>query len=213
MSDEGSQTGNTTSKERKTLWYSIEEIGQEGSCPSCGIVTFHLKNVLSHVKRCFSIKKVGPIYRLYGYTECKCGILLANSEKAKKLHHCAGEVPAFEFDMNSLRKSVIPPTFAHKPKNVSREPLQPKPWIRNFVSPLKINVDNMQDSSQPAPYVRNFDICTNKQEPQDVSVYSISSNNGAILVRGMKPSITDTDEIVIKKRALRLPTLKEGKGS
>lgn len=75
-------------QDRKTYWYTVNEIKNEATCPSCGRSIDKFKNLTAHVKRCFSIKKIGPIYRLHGYVECKCGLLIADNTKAQKLHVC-----------------------------------------------------------------------------------------------------------------------------
>lgn len=46
------------------------------------------KNRFAHIKKCFSIRKLGPVYRLHGYAECICGLLIADMPKAKKMHVC-----------------------------------------------------------------------------------------------------------------------------
>ncbi|XP_064548233.1 uncharacterized protein LOC135435218 [Drosophila montana] len=210
-------------QDRKTYWYTVNEIKNEATCPSCGRSIDKFKNLTAHVKRCFSIKKIGPIYRLHGYVECKCGLLIADNTKAQKLHVCMGEVPAFEPDLTYVRKKPTPEDRKATDKRMSlsphleRELLQPKPWIRNFVSPFKLDIENLHDNPKPEPRVRNFDlpVSSGKRAPKNVSVYSIGSNNGTIFVTGQAPppSSGNQNVILIKKRALRLPQLKGDKCS
>ncbi|XP_017867536.1 PREDICTED: uncharacterized protein LOC108616665 [Drosophila arizonae] len=222
---------------RKTYWYTVNEIKNKSICPSCGRSIEKFKNLTAHVKRCFSIKKIGPIYRLHGYVECKCGLLIADNTKAQKLHVCMGEVPAFEPDLSYVRK--LPESDKDQVRNqdherdrdherdheedrdgdqqqaddnrshqLERELLQPKPWIRNFVSPFKLDIENIHVNSKPEPRVRNFDMPVSKREPKNVSVYSIGTNNGTIYVTGRTSQSGNQNVILIKKRALRLPQLK-----
>ncbi|XP_062133538.1 uncharacterized protein LOC133843824 [Drosophila sulfurigaster albostrigata] len=228
MSSEESTAASKASKsfkDRKTFWYTVDEISEEGTCPSCGRSMDKFKNVTAHVKRCFSIKKIGPIYRLHGYVECKCGLLIADNTKAKKLHLCTGEVPAFEPELNyeqlkpspALSLSIDQGSTANRltassPCLEEKKQL-PKPWIRNFVSPFKLDVENMPENTKPEPRVRNFDMPSNRLEPQNVSVYSISSNNGAIFVTGQSPKSGKKSVILIQRPKLRLPRLKGSKYS
>lgn len=210
---------NKSLKDRKTFWYTLDQIINEGECPSCGRSLRKFKNITPHVKRCFSIKKIGPLYRLHGYVECKCGLLIADNAKAKKLHLCMGEVPAFEPECNYTQIEISPAlSMATDHQTISSphlEPefLQPKPWIRNFVSPLKLDIESMQENTKPEPRVRNFDMASSSSESQNVSVYSISSNNGAISVKGQSPKSGKKGVMLIKKRNLRLPRLTDGKNS
>lgn len=208
-------------QDRKTYWYTVNEIKNEATCPSCGRSIDKFKNLTAHVKRCFSIKKIGPIYRLHGYVECKCGLLIADNTKAQKLHVCMGEVPAFEPDLSYVRKQPesdkdqdhdrdhdqeqAPDNRSH---HLERDLLQPKPWIRNFVSPFKLDIENIHVNRKPEPRVRNFDMPVSKHEPKNVSVYSIGTNNGIIYVTGRTSQSGNQNMILIKKRALRLPQLK-----
>ncbi|XP_034477555.1 uncharacterized protein LOC117784064 [Drosophila innubila] len=207
-------------KDRKTFWYTVNELMKNEVCPSCGRSMNKFKNITAHVKRCFSIKKIGPIYRLHGYNECICGLLIADNAKAKKLHLCTGEVPAFEPELNyeQLRSSSnlsnqddqsTGNQILSSP-HLERELLQPKPWIRNFVSPFKLDIENVQDNTKSEPRVRNFDMASNNLEPEphNVSVYSIGSNNGAIFVRGHSGKSQTTNFILKRDPRLRLPSLK-----
>lgn len=101
------------------------------------------------------------------------------------------------------------------PPRLERELLPPKPWIRNFVSPFKLDIENMHENIKPEPRVRNFDMAasSSRLEPQNVSVYSISSNNGSICVTGHSPRSGKSSVILISKPALRLPKLNNGKNS
>ncbi|EDW02313.1 uncharacterized protein LOC6560800 [Drosophila grimshawi] len=186
-------------QDRKTYWYTVGEIKNAAICPSCGSTTDKFKkNITAHVKRCFSIKKIGPIYRLHGYVECKCGFLIADNTKAQKLHVCMGEVPAFEPDLSYMSKTAAPTV------HLNRELLMPKPWIRNFVSPFKLDIENIQANPKTKPRVRNFEMPASNLEPQNVSVYSISSSNGTILIKGQD----NRNVLTIRKRVLRLPRIK-----
>ncbi|KAH8297271.1 hypothetical protein KR044_009266 [Drosophila immigrans] len=212
-------------KNRKTFWYTVDEISEEATCPSCGRSMDKFKNVTAHVKRCFSIRKIGPIYRLHGYIECKCGLLIADNTKAKKLHLCVGEVPAFEPEISFEHLETSPALSATTDQQTAgnritsssprleRKQQLPKPWIRNFVSPFKLDIENMQENTKPEPRVRNFDMPPNRLEPQNVSVYSIRLNNGTIFVTGQSPKSGKKSVILIRKPDLRLPRLKGSKYS
>ncbi|KAH8407551.1 hypothetical protein KR222_005283 [Zaprionus bogoriensis] len=201
-------------RDRKTIWYTVNEICQEGVCPSCGRSLDKFKNVTAHAKRCFSIKKIGPIYRLHGYVECQCGLLIADNTKAKKLHLCMGAVPAFEPDLSYISATAAEAAASPAQAQPQHERAPPKPWIRNFVTPIKLDIENMHENIKSEPRVRNFDIpATSKLEPHNVSVYSISSNNGAICVTGHSQKSGKRSIILISKPALRLPRLKSSRAS
>ncbi|KAH8372172.1 hypothetical protein KR093_010387, partial [Drosophila rubida] len=193
---------------RKTFWYTVDEISEEGTCPSCGRSVHKFKNVTAHVKRCFSIKKIGPLYRLHGYIECKCGLLIADNTKAKKLHLCMQlrTSAALSVARDEQIKSTSNRLMSPSPRLEDKRQM-PKPWIRNFVSPFKLDLENMQENTKPERRVRNFDMPSNRLEPQNVSVYSISSNNGAIYVTGQSPKSGKRSVILIRKPELRLPRL------
>ncbi|KAM8711476.1 hypothetical protein ACLKA7_000595 [Drosophila subpalustris] len=195
-------------KDRKTIWYTKTELSKKGTCPSCGRSIGKFKNITAHVKRCFSIKKIGPIHRLHGYVECKCGLLIADSNKAKKLHICMGEVPAFEPELNYAQTETPPALRDDQTAGNQGKMFPPKPWIRNFVSPIKLDIENRQVNTKSEPRVRNFDMAANSLEPHNVSVYSISSNNGAIFVKGHSPKSGKKGVLLISKPELRLPRLK-----
>jgi len=74
---------------KEAIWYTIGELVEMLECPGCGISMVSFKNRFAHVKKCFSIKRRGPLYRIYGYAECKCGLLIADTVKAQKLHCCS----------------------------------------------------------------------------------------------------------------------------
>ncbi|XP_030369985.1 uncharacterized protein LOC115620736 [Scaptodrosophila lebanonensis] len=202
------------SKGRKELWYSLNELLGETYCPSCGRQMDRFKMPLAHAKRCFSIKKVGPIYRLHGYVECKCGLLIADNTKAKKLHLCLGEVPAFEPDLTYVHKRPLSPepqTDEQPPikpvKSLERELLQPKPWIRNFVTPLQLASVKANIKPKP-PRVRNFDMALPTQEPQDVWIYSITHGNDENSEDGLSEWMLHTEEepvVRLRKRMAKLP--------
>lgn len=133
-----------------------------------------------------------------------------------------GEVPAFEPDLSFVRIEREQPASSDKiAMSVSPAPRLerelPKPWIRNFVSPFKLDIENMHENIKPEPRVRNFDMAAaasnSRLEPQNVSVYSISSNNGTICVTGHSPKSGKKSFILISKPALRLPKMNNDKYS
>lgn len=75
-------------------------------CPGCGISMVSFKNRFAHIKKCFSIKRRGPLYRIHGYAECKCGFLIADTEKARKLHCCSVNKQC-AFDVNKYYKVSV----------------------------------------------------------------------------------------------------------
>lgn len=138
------------------------------------------------------------------------------------LHLFQGEVPAFEPDLSYVRIEREQPASSDKiTMSVSPAPRLerelPKPWIRNFVSPFKLDIENMHENIKPEPRVRNFDMAAaasnSRLEPRNVSVYSISSNNGAICVTGQSPKSGKKSFILISKPALRLPKVNNDKYS
>ncbi|KAH8400707.1 hypothetical protein KR009_000516, partial [Drosophila setifemur] len=148
---------------RTTIWYSIGSVVEEPECPSCGRSMQCFKNRPAHVKKCFSIRRLGPVYRIHGYSECKCGMLIADTPKAKKLHICMvsivqeshlqkynvsffqGSIPAFEPGIPYETENPTPPKpspserHCSPPRILENIVLQPKSkvWIRNFSSPIK----------------------------------------------------------------------------
>ncbi|XP_043947865.1 uncharacterized protein LOC108036215 [Drosophila biarmipes] len=215
--------GNPFSVELKeSIWYTTGELVEMLECPGCGISMVSFKNRLSHVKKCFSIKRRGPLYRIYGYAECKCGLLIADTLKAQKLHCCSGKVRPWKPPKtapsippkSTADNSPTPPTqFILK-----SEPVKPtgKTWIRNFISPIKQNNVSSVDvsySNKPTsrPRVRNFDR-SRKQAPKEVCVYSIIKRNGVISVAGrsiLRQRGSNENPIIIKKRILRLPVINQ----
>ncbi|XP_033252062.1 uncharacterized protein LOC117191252 [Drosophila miranda] len=215
QSRESSKKEAPTNRSRKTVWYTIDDVLQETVCPSCGRKMIAFKNPIAHVKKCFSIRRLGTVYRLHGYTECKCGLLISDKPKAKKLHVCVGAVPDFDpvlsYDPEEpLSLSLAPeaspapePSPAKHPpvKIFEKKVLQPKAevWIRNFVTPIKVDYTEVPEVEKPIsknnpnlkptpkPRVRNFDRRTICQEPDDVCVYSIIRKNGAISIAELSP--------------------------
>ncbi|EDW73994.1 uncharacterized protein Dwil_GK21693 [Drosophila willistoni] len=172
-----------------TFWYDINEVIEESICPSCGRPMTKFKNRCAHIKRCFAIRKLGPVYRIKGYMECKCGMLINDNPKAQKLHVCAGEVPAFEPHIN-----YNPPV--PNESIATSEPQLP-------ILPLK-----------PKHRVRNFDLSATNTEPDvDCDVYSIErqdsdSNDIIVAVKicsKLRQKPTSKVDMVIKKRLMQLP--------
>ncbi|KRK00214.1 uncharacterized protein LOC6531422 [Drosophila yakuba] len=176
---------------RETIWYTIGELVKMVVCPGCGISMVSFKNRFAHIKKCFSIKRRGPLYRIHGYAECKCGFLIADTEKARKLHCCSGKLRPC--------KPFIP-AEAKPPAKEPAEEVQPskreqalQPLIRNFISPIKQHEFPCLDISYSSksnpkptsrPRVRNFDRPPRSQAPKEVCVYSIIRRNGTISVTG-----------------------------
>ncbi|KAH8269436.1 hypothetical protein KR018_002975 [Drosophila ironensis] len=190
---------------RPTIWYSIEAVVEESECPSCGRPMKSFKNRPAHVKKCFAIRKLGPVYRLHGYAECKCGLLIADTPKAKKLHVCLGTIPDFNPNVSyepppMPAKPPAPPPAAKRSRSPQRTQkpeknpvLQAKSkiWVRNFSSPIRPKGVLLLDDScfeaaepQPRPRVRNFDKPHRSRSPDEVSVYSIIRQNGSIVLTG-----------------------------
>ncbi|BFG05698.1 uncharacterized protein DMAD_04377 [Drosophila madeirensis] len=231
QSGESSKKGAPINSLRKTVWYTIDKVLEEPVCPSCGRKMIAFKNPIAHVKKCFSIRRLGTVYRLHGYTECKCGLLISDKPKAKKLHVCVGAVPDFDPALSyepeePLRASPKPaPSPAkHQPlKILEQKVLQPKAevWIRNFVSPIKVDYTEMPEvekprpkhslNLKPKPRVRNFDRRTSCQQPDDVSVYSIIRKNGGISIAVCSPeskrAVNENNEIQIGKAAAPRPPM------
>nr|XP_044251866.1 uncharacterized protein LOC108069333 [Drosophila takahashii] len=202
---------------RETYWYTIKELAEMLECPGCGISMVSFKNRLPHVKKCFSIKRRGPLYRIHGYAECKCGLLIADTIKAQKLHCCLGKSrPCKPFKPEEI---IIPESSsADSPHpqelTIKSEPLQPKrkTWIRNFMSPIKqrdVPFLDISYTNKTEPRVRNFDRPSRKQAPKEVSVYSIIRRNGVISVTGRSILKQRSNEnlVIVKKRRLRLPAI------
>ncbi|EDV37721.2 uncharacterized protein Dana_GF19767 [Drosophila ananassae] len=217
---------------RQTIWYSIENAVEEKECPSCGKPMKSFKNRFAHIKKCFSIRKLGPVYRLHGYAECICGLLIADMPKAKKMHVCLGKIPAFEpevyFESLPPVPAASPPPEPSLPES-SRLPekntiLKPKKqvWIRNFSSPIKPRGVQLLDTSplekprarvSTLPRVRNFDRPPPAPSPEEVCVYSIIRQNGSIALtgrsiltqRGCNENIT-----IVRKRIMRQGARKGG---
>ncbi|XP_022222062.2 uncharacterized protein LOC111073840 [Drosophila obscura] len=217
QSGESSKKGAPIQRLRKTVWYTIDKVLEETVCPSCGRAMTAFKNPIAHVKKCFSIRRLGTVYRLHGYTECKCGLLISDKPKAKKLHVCVGAVPDFDPALSFEPEEPLPespkpassklasskhaPSPAkHQPlKSLEHKVLQPKAevWIRNFVTPIKVDYTEMPEvekqtfkhnpNLKPKPRVRNFDRRTICQQPDDVCVYSIIRKNGAISIAVHSP--------------------------
>ncbi|XP_017044381.1 uncharacterized protein LOC108090280 isoform X2 [Drosophila ficusphila] len=217
---------------RETIWYTIEQLVKMIVCPGCGISMVSFKNRFAHVKKCFSIKRRGPLYRIHGYVECKCGLLIADSAKAKKLHICFGKFrPCKPFLPLEPEKPPVDPSPPEKIRSPSKESqpgntseqaaLQPrsKTWIRNFISPIKqrevpfLDISGLSEPEpSPAlkPRVRNFDKPFRMSAPKDICVYSIIRRNGAISVTGrsiLKQRGANENIVLIKRRKLRLPTV------
>ncbi|XP_002034116.2 uncharacterized protein LOC6609431 [Drosophila sechellia] len=187
--DVASEEGSNGSRE--TIWYTIGELVEMVECPGCGISMVSFKNRFAHIKKCFSIKRRGPLYRIHGYAECKCGFLIADTEKARKLHCCSGKLRPCKPIIPTEPK--LPATkHAEEVTTTNREQAL-QPLILNFISPIKQQEFPSLDishSSNPnpkptsRPRVRNFDRPHRSQAPREVCVYSIIRKNGAILVTG-----------------------------
>ncbi|KAH8347743.1 hypothetical protein KR084_000695, partial [Drosophila pseudotakahashii] len=209
---------------RETIWYTIGELAEMLECPACGISMVAFKNRLPHVKKCFSIKRRGPLYRIHGYAECKCGLLIADTIKAQKLHCCLGNsrpcklVKPDEIIIPERSSADSPPAQELSKKS---EPIQHnrKTWIRNFMSPIKQRdvpfldisyTNNPEPKPMSRPRVRNFDRPSRKQAPKEVCVYSIVRRNGVISVTGrsiLKQRESNETIVIVKKRRLRLPAI------
>ncbi|XP_016928636.2 uncharacterized protein [Drosophila suzukii] len=208
---------------KEAIWYTIGELVEMLECPGCGISMVSFKNRFAHVKKCFSIKRRGPLYRIYGYAECKCGLLIADTVKAQKLHCCSGKVRPWK--PPKLTEHILPDSTADDSPAppgqliIKSEPCQPtgKTWIRNFISPIKqMNVSSLDVSysNKPTsrPRVRNFDRSSRKQAPKEVCVYSIIKKNGVISVAGrsiLQQRGSNENPVIIKKRRLRLPVVSQ----
>ncbi|KAH8319903.1 hypothetical protein KR074_008959, partial [Drosophila pseudoananassae] len=200
---------------RQTIWYSIENAVEENECPSCGRPMKSFKNRFAHIKKCFSIRKLGPVYRLHGYAECICGLLIADTPKAKKLHVCLSlpHVPAASPPSEpSLPQSNRFPqqTSILKPKS--------KVWIRNFSSPIKPRGVQLLDISlheatktraSTLPRVLNFDRLPPAPSPDEVCVYSIIRQNGSIALTGrsiLAQRASNENITIVRKRIQRQGT-------
>ncbi|KAH8233461.1 hypothetical protein KR026_008457, partial [Drosophila bipectinata] len=200
---------------RQTIWYSIEKAVEENECPSCGRPMKSFKNRFAHIKKCFSIRKLGPVYRLHGYAECICGLLIADTPKAKKLHVCLSLPPvpaASPPPTPSLPQSnrLPQPTSILKPKS--------KVWIRNFSSPIKPRGVQLLDISlhetaksraSTLPRVRNFDRPPPAPSPEEVCVYSIIRQNGSIALTGrsiLAQRASNENITIVRKRIQRQGT-------
>ncbi|XP_017078240.1 uncharacterized protein LOC108112640 isoform X2 [Drosophila eugracilis] len=214
---------------RETFWYTMGELVEMVVCPGCGISMVSFKNRFSHVKKCFSIKRRGPLYRIHGYAECKCGLLIADTAKAQKLHCCLGKLrpckPIIPAEPKKPPAESPPPeeSISTPIQNDSVQVLQPKSktWIHNFITPIKqkdISFLDISYSNKPLPQpttkprVRNFDRPSLKQVPNEVCVYSIIRKNGVISVAGrsiLKRKGSNENLVILKKRRLRLPAINQ----
>ncbi|XP_017078243.1 uncharacterized protein LOC108112640 isoform X3 [Drosophila eugracilis] len=194
---------------RETFWYTMGELVEMVVCPGCGISMVSFKNRFSHVKKCFSIKRRGPLYRIHGYAECKCGLLIADTAKAQKLHCCLGKLRPC--------KPIIPA----EPKKPPAESPPPEESISTPIQNDSVQVlqpKNISYSNKPLPQpttkprVRNFDRPSLKQVPNEVCVYSIIRKNGVISVAGrsiLKRKGSNENLVILKKRRLRLPAINQ----
>ncbi|XP_020805092.1 uncharacterized protein LOC110181621 [Drosophila serrata] len=217
---------------RETILYTPEEIVEQTECPACGINMTSMKKPFSHAKKCFSIRRPGPVYRIFGYVECQCGLLIHDGSKAQKLHICVGKIPPYD---PRVQKSASPPTIVPlppepEPAPAKLEPVQllnhktPQPqrkkWIRNFTSPIKQELDDIKSVALPRVHkpklksvtrVRNFDM-PSRAPSNEVSVYSIIREDESISITGgllRRVNHGTKENIFIKKHSLRLPAIKK----
>ncbi|XP_016969926.2 uncharacterized protein LOC108037798 [Drosophila rhopaloa] len=231
--DEFSNEILTAVEPRETIWYSIGQLVEMIECPGCGKSMVSFKNRFAHVKKCFSIKRRGPLYRIHGYAECKCGLLIADTAKAQKLHVCMGKVrpckPSLPVEPEKPPAEAQPPeelpstTKKSEPVQILEQTVKPqsKTWIRNFICPIKqkelpfldVSCSNETETKPTSrPRVRNFDKPSRVLAPKDVCVYSIIRKNGAISVAGrsiLTQRGSNENIVLIKKRKLRLPAIKQ----
>ncbi|EDV55768.2 uncharacterized protein LOC6548528 [Drosophila erecta] len=210
MSEKDVASGEGSNEPRETIWYTIGELVEMVVCPGCGISMVSFKNRFAHIKKCFSIKRRGPLYRIHGYAECKCGFLIADTEKARKLHCCSGKLRPC--------KPIIPaePKPPAEEVNTSKKEQALQPLIRNFISPIKQQEFPFLDISYSSksnpkplsrPRVRNFDR-PRSQAPKEVCVYSIIRRNGTISVTGrsiVRYRGGNENIAILKRREIRLP--------
>ncbi|KAH8234454.1 hypothetical protein KR038_010365 [Drosophila bunnanda] len=224
---------------RQIIRYTPEEIVEETECPACGTNMSCMKKPFSHAKKCFSIRRPGPVYRIFGYVECQCGLLIHDGSKAQKLHVCVGRIPPYDPrvqlpDSPPTTKPLPPPEPAPEPAQtklesthlLNQKTLQPqrKKWIRNFTCPIKQKLDDIKLVELPrvykpkpksVPRVRNFDM-PSRTSSNEVSVYSIIREDESISIAGgllLRVNHGTKENICIKKQSLRLPALRKSRKS
>ncbi|KAH8309547.1 hypothetical protein KR059_011662 [Drosophila kikkawai] len=203
---------------REIIRYTPEDIVKQSECPACGIDMSSLKKPFSHAKKCFSIRRPGPVYRIFGYEECQCGLLIHDGSKAQKLHICMASPSPDQVPLpaSDPAPAALPPPA---PKNRPDKILQPqkKVWVRNFTSPIKQKFEDIKLSGickpkpKSVPRVRNFDT-PSRAASDEVCVYSIIRKDESISIAGglvIKEKQETKENVIIKKRSLRLPALRK----
>ncbi|KAH8253692.1 hypothetical protein KR032_006545 [Drosophila birchii] len=207
---------------REVIRYTPEEIVKETKCPACGIDMSNMKKPFSHARRCFSIRRPGPVYRIFGYEECQCGLLIHDGSKAQKLHVCvrSASPPPITVPLSPPEPApTLTPANLESGHQKITQP-QRKKWIRNFTCPIKQKLDDIQLVKLPGVYkpklksvprVRNFDMPF-RAPSEDVSVYSIIPNEESISIAGglaLRVNHGTKENILFKKHSLRLPAVKK----
>ncbi|KAH8285019.1 hypothetical protein KR054_003948 [Drosophila jambulina] len=170
---------------REIIHYTPEEIVQQTECPACGTNMSYMKKPFSHAKKCFSIRRprTRSVYRIFGYEECQCGLLIHNTPKAQKLHVCmVGNFPKITRSVLIcflfVFQGKIPPNdpafsapASPPPDQVSLPP--PKPALTPLPATRKRQSEQILDDkilqSQRKKWIRNF-TCPIKQKVEDILV-------------------------------------------